>query len=209
MSEKIDGVDWATAAMGAAEQKLTAASKNLANVSTDGFQQLVVRVSARPDGLTTDVSPDATPGTLRNTGRPLDLAMVGDGAFRLSASRDGAAGAESTTRIGSFFRDGDGYLVDRSGRFLLDANGKAVKVGADVEFGEDGAVRTAGKTVAHLAVPAGTLVHSGFLEGSAVDAVSNMMRVIEAQRSFESSEKALKMIDNMRAKESQIAELKG
>lgn len=207
MGDQIDGIDWATQAMSAAEQKLTAASKNLANISTDGFAQLVVQVTARSNGLTTKTSSEATPGTLRNTGRPLDIAMVGPGAFHLAAGRSG--GGEATTRIGSFFRDGDGYIVDRAGRFLLDGQGKSIRVGDDVEFGEDGSVRTGGKTVARLDVPGGTLVHSGFLEGSAVDSVSNMMRVIDANRSFESNEKALKMIDNLRAKESQIAELKG
>ncbi len=69
---------------------------------------------------------DFSEGPLQHTGRPLDLAVVGNGLFAL---RD-AAGATVYTRQGAFSVDAAGHLVDGAGRLLLGLGGKPLTLPA-------------------------------------------------------------------------------
>jgi flagellar basal-body rod protein FlgG len=64
----------------------------------------------------------------------------------------------------------------------------------------DGTWRDGGRIVARLALPAGTTVRSGFLEGSNVNAIGEMIDVIDAQRAFETAQKTLSALDEARSK---------
>ena len=64
----------------------------------------------------------------------------------------------------------------------------------------DGAWRANGNVVAQLALPHGTTVRSGFLESSNVNAIGEMIDVIDAQRAFETAQKTLGAIDETRSK---------
>jgi len=101
--------------MAAAQSRLDIAAGNLANVSTDGFAPLVARATLTPHGVSIVAERDARHGSLRYTGRDLDLAILGNGAFIV---RD-RSGAVSRTRDGAFARNRDGTLSDPLGRTLV------------------------------------------------------------------------------------------
>ena len=114
---RMDGIAWASSAMVAARARLDIATGNLANVSTDGFQKSVARGVLTANGVTIERRTSHEQGALQHTGRPYDLAIVGDGAFHV---RD-ANGQVVATRDGAFTPDRDGILRDDAGRVLLGA----------------------------------------------------------------------------------------
>jgi flagellar hook protein FlgE len=124
----MDGIAWAGSAMIAARERLEIAADNLANVSTDGFRGSDAHGFLSAAGVGIARMPLRAHGPLRHTGRPSDLAIVGDGAFLL---RD-AHGGMTSTRDGAFSRDARGRLRDDAGRVLVGtrlARGSSVRGG--------------------------------------------------------------------------------
>lgn len=111
----MDGIAWAGSAMTAAQSRLDIATGNLANVSTGGFEPLVARGALTANGVSIAAERAMRHGALRPTGRDLDWAIAGDGAFVV---RD-RHGALSRTRAGAFVRNSDGSLSDARGRTLV------------------------------------------------------------------------------------------
>ena len=158
----MDGIAWAASAMSAAQTRLEIAAQNLANGSTDGFRRSVARGSLDTRGVSVEGVRDNGQGALRRTGRALDRAIVGGGAFVLRR----ADGHTVRSRSGAFTRDRFGTLRDDLGRALV-----------------------------RMSLAPGSYVRSGFLESSNVDAVGEMVNVLEAERSFETAQKVLTAID--------------
>jgi len=181
----MDGIAWAASAMEAARSRLDIATQNLANVSTDGFARRVARGALTALGARVAVVVSPQRGSLRRTGRPYDLAILGTGAFRVRDER----GAIVATRAGSFAVDRDGHLRDAADRTLLDRKDRPVVVGASQRPDE----RSLGAAI-------GATVQSGVLETSAVDQISEMIDVLTAQRSYEGAEKIIAAIDATREK---------
>ncbi|MBV9971844.1 MAG: flagellar hook basal-body protein [Candidatus Eremiobacteraeota bacterium] len=190
--------------MSAAQSRLEIAAHNLANASSNGFRRSAATGSIAGTGVRISSVQTADQGALHRTGRPFDLALVGEGAFVL---RD-PNGVSAHFRGGSFVRDRLGHLRDDSGRVLEGVNGPVrVPQGATIE--SDGSIREEGKTVDRIALPQGATVRTGFIEMSNVNAISEMVDVLSAQRSFESAQKVLTAIDGARAKSSdEVARLK-
>jgi flagellar basal-body rod protein FlgF len=139
-------------------------ANNLANVSTPGYKKDSVYVEpfdvlfAR---VTTPVGDDEglvqpplgrlrnqavtvyTPGPLRQTGGAFDLAINGEGFFRVRAPE-----GTRYTRDGSFHPDSDGRIVTADGYELLGDGGSPVTIntaeGGDVVIAEDGTVSVNG-----------------------------------------------------------------
>lgn len=191
----MDGIALMATAMDAAKSRLDVSAANLANVSTDGFHKRLARVALTVRGLVASSSVDASQGVLRHTGRALDLAIVGSGSFVV---RDEVRGLMET-RTGSFERDAAGHLVDEAGRALMGLHGP-VLAGSGATVDARGEVRDAGAVVGRIRLKPGTTVQSGFLEGANVDAVREMVNVLEAQRAFETAQKTLGAIDDSRQK---------
>jgi flagellar basal body rod protein FlgG len=191
----MDGIELMASAMHAAKTRLDVSAGNLANVSTDGFRRSVVHASLTPSGIVSSTSEDTKPGALRRTGRTFDLAVAGEGAFVV---RD-ASGGLSRERSTSFVRDASGHLADDRGRLLMGTRGPLV-VSADAAIDERGAVREAGKLSDGVRTAPGTTLQSGFLEVADVDAIHEMVDVLEAQRAFETAQKTLSAIDDVRSK---------
>jgi len=155
-------------------------------------------------------------GVLTQTGNTLDLAIEGLGYFQLETP-DGIR----LTRSGAFNVDATGDIVTTDGHRVLDGGGAPINVPAgetNVEVAADGTVslgerllgqigvvlpengsnltREAGvlfKTDAALEVSPDATVLQGHLEGSNVDAISQLTRMIEVQRAYEIGQKLLDM----------------
>lgn len=181
--------------MVAARQRLDIATGNLANVSTEGFARMVAHgsLTARGVAIRAEASHDA--GSLRHTGRPNDIALIGRGSFTL---RD-RSGKLVQTRDGSFERDRFGHLTDGAGRALQGMNGSLrVPIGANID--ERGRVIYRARLVDRLPLQPGTTLRAGFIETANVNAIEEMVTVLTAQRSFESAEKIVAAIDGTRQK---------
>jgi flagellar basal-body rod protein FlgF len=150
---RTNGVTAAAAALAMYERRQQVLSNNLANSNTPGFK--ADRTFSRLiDGAiaATEVATDRRPGTLAESGNPLDLALAGDGFFVVQ-TRQG----ERLTRGGSFQLDGERRLVDGEGNALLgEANSAAGESGGiilppgTVQIRADGTVSVNDRMVARL-----------------------------------------------------------
>jgi flagellar basal body rod protein FlgG len=186
----MDGMDWMASAMRAAQTQLETATHNLANVASDGFRRVRSTLALTPRGLVASESQDGAQGGIRQTGRPLDLALIGPGQFRVG---------NVATRDGAFVRDRDGYLADRQGRRVAGIGGP-IRLADDAVIGPDGVIRNGAVIAGRLPLPTGTTVRSGALESSGVDAIGETLAVLTAQRAFETAQKTLVAIDQTRDK---------
>lgn len=150
------------------QTKLDVIGNNIANVNTYGFKKgrtifkdLVSQQIAGASGPTANrggVNPKQvglgsqlaaidtvhTQGSLQTTGRPLDLAISGDGFFVLGdANRSNLV----YTRTGNFYLDsGDDdyrYIVSADGRYLLNTSGERIRIpktAQSISIGADGTV---------------------------------------------------------------------
>jgi len=192
----MDGIALMATAMHAAKARLDVCASNLANVSTDGFRRRVAHAALTARGLVTSNSVDTAQGPLRHTGRPFDLAVAGTGGFFVRG-RDGRV---VETRSGSFERDPSGRLTDERDGVLLGMRGPLV-VAAGATIDSRGLVRDAGSVTGALRLEPRTSLQGGFLEAANVDAVHEMVDVLEAQRAFETAQKTLSAIDEARQKD--------
>jgi len=150
---------------------------------------------------------DHSPGTLQKSGNPLDVAIQGEGYFVIE-TKDG----ERYTRNGSFTLNQNGELITMSGNAVLGEGGRITISGKKIEISNAGAVNVDGSEVGKLKIVdfkkrdalvkrgAGLFeasakaeqaalenpeVRSGYLETSNVQAVKEMIEMIDIQRSFE------------------------
>jgi flagellar basal-body rod protein FlgF len=213
----MDGMDWMASAMRAAQAQLETATHNLANVASDGYRRVRSSLALTPQGLVAHESPTTTQGGIRETGRPLDLALLGPGAFRLAgplvegersvpspvilsgAQRSRRTAPTLETRNGAFQRDREGYLADQQGRRVQGRTGP-IRLSETAAVASDGTIRDAGRVVGILPLPPGTTVRSGALESSSVDAISETLAVLTSQRAFETAQKTFGAIDEARDK---------
>jgi len=197
-------------------------ANNIANATTDGFK--VDRLAAHVDPNGTVPVPvqatDLSQGQLRPTGRPLDLALEGAG-FLVVQTAEG----ERLSRGGALRLDQDGYLVDLNGNPILGVDGPILLRGGDVEVQQDGTVLVDGiaegqlriETVADTAslqkegnslflpggktipVTTGVTLRQGAIEEANVDAVMEMVDLIQIQRAYSANMGAMKALDRVLA----------
>ena len=213
-------------------RELDVVANNIANADTNGFkvEQLLVGTEVgerarnafvRPGVsfvLDNGVGRDFSQGALAQTGRSLDFAIEGDGAF--FKLQDGTG--EAYTRDGAFTLDPTGRLTTTQGQAVLGDGGEIIldstkgepSVGADgtitqegeivgrlslvrfdslgaLEKSGDGLYRNASNAVASEANDA--RVRQGMLEGSNVNPILEITNLIEIQRAYESISR---MIEN-------------
>lgn len=225
------------------QHRLDTIANNLANVNTTGFKgdKLAFRDTFRryahdlldPNDNLTEKVPwpkgnvlaqprisdqliDLSQGAMKSTGNPLDLAIAGDGFFRVQTPQ-----GEFLTRQGVYHRSAEGYIVDghgnqllgeggplqipEGGTILVDANGglsvdgELVDTVSLVRVEDPRALEKVGNSLLRIrpgaqaqAVPAeDATVEQGFLEGANVEVVSEMVNMIEALRAFEAYQKMI------------------
>ncbi len=217
----------------AGERKVELISNNLANVNTPAyradrplFSSYFTDAVAAASGGNTPASPQSVAlagrwyeeaqGALRSTGNPFDLALRGDGWFRVQTQA-----GERLTRGGSFAVDAEGRLTTAEGAAVLDDRGMEIILAPDEALsGEfsvnpEGMISVDGGQVATLGLvkadlrnleregaglwrpigpvvemePGSTEVAQGYIEQSAVEATSELVNLISAQRLFEMHQK--------------------
>jgi flagellar basal-body rod protein FlgF len=169
------------------------------------------------------IKTDMSSGPLKETGQPFDLALAGDGFFAVQTAQ-----GTRYTRNGQLQLDANGGLVTATGSPVLDNRGNPIKIpaGQAVTVGPDGTVTAAGKSVARLAVvsltnatkqgdnlytgtpgamPRGTEVKQGFLEGSGADPARAMVDMIVSMRAYEATQRVIHAIDDTLGKGIQSA----
>ncbi len=120
--------DIASAGLKAQQSAIEVTSNNVANSSTIGYKASEYNFvdqyfKAVQSGGTSGVSTFGAQ-TVNNQGAivaassPLDLAIQGDGMFRLSSLPGAGAGDKYFTRNGQFSVDKDGYIVNANGLYL-------------------------------------------------------------------------------------------
>jgi len=116
----------ALSGLNAASQNLDAIGNNVANASTVGFKQgraefddvfaAALASGGTQIGIGTrlaTVSPQFTQGNITTTGDPMDVAINGQGFFRMTTG-----GVASYTRDGEFSLDKNGFIVNNTGAQL-------------------------------------------------------------------------------------------
>jgi flagellar hook protein FlgE len=90
-----------------------------------------------------------TTGALQATNNPLDVAIQGDGYFRISTYGGTSFGEIEYTRAGNFQRDTDGYLVSPEGYYVvgytLDGNGAPTTTETRIQIPTDARAVTIGQ----------------------------------------------------------------
>ena len=161
---------------------------------------------------------DYTPGTFDRTGNPLDLAIEGDGFFRLQ----GPSGETALTRSGAFLVNSQGNLCYPGGYIVMGESGPIQVGDGSVSVSQTGEVQVDSATVGRIVpmtvddveklkkvgssvfeVPQGVeliaadhpAIQQGYLETSNVDIVREMVDMIIAYRTYEANAKALQQQD--------------
>jgi len=162
---------------------------------------------------------DLTGGAISTTGRPLDLAIDGDGFFAVET-----ANGTRYTRNGQFTRDAAGQLTTAEGGVVMGAEGPIVlgNDGGKINVDADGSVwvgatqagrlavvtfedpsllqregstllRADGQTAQAVAAP---VVRSGSLEQSNVTVADRIAELTTVSRSFEALQKSISIMLN-------------
>lgn len=209
-------------------------ANNLANVNTPGFRaDLEAAEAAAVEGygydsrhlaVVRDNGVDMRPGVLMATGRPLDVAIQGDGLLAVAVD-----GGEAYTRHGSLQVNAELQLTV-NGRAVLGENGPIMLPEYDsINIGSDGVITVvprgdfvileAGR-IKLVEVPAGGMVKrqdgllatrdgqpvqpseavvlaSGHLESSNVSAIEQLVSTMSLNRLFEAQVKMMKAAEDL------------
>ena len=223
--------------------KMDVITNNIANVETAGYKADTLVTSTFDEGMlqrlhdpnvnfvgAQQVGPysygthveemftDFSTGTLEETRRNTDLAIVGDAFFSVEAED----GRVLYTRSGNFTVNAEGYLTTQDGQYVLGQNGR-IFVGSEnfsvspeglvtgpmaledtlalVSFEDPGVLRKVGNSLFDIyggaaPVPPGDYtVRQGMLEGSNVSAIDEMVNMIAVYRNYEVNQRIVSMVD--------------
>jgi flagellar basal-body rod protein FlgG len=162
-------------------------------------------------------------GNLRETANPLDVGLEGEGFIKVKLSD----GRQALTRDGDLHLDGNRRLVTNFGGTVQPQITIPEGVAENqISIGRDGTVLAAGKNVGKIAIvnvrspqnlesvgdnafittarsgnavaaPATTVLKQGTLEASNTDMAQAMTEMIEAQRTYQLTSKAIQTADSM------------
>ena len=209
------------------EQRLNQVSNNLANVDTPGYKKETVTFDEmlyqanrfrQRVGKGLHINTVHQQGVVQKTDAPLDLAISGDGFFRVETP----AGIRYT-RAGNFQRNNEGLLVTANGYPVLGEGGPVTITGTKVDVARDGrlfvdgvqvnrltvatadpqALKKEGENLFRLADGAAEETSSNFqllqghLEKSNVNTVTEMTEMIDLFRAYEGQQKMIRAVDDI------------
>lgn len=200
-------------------------ANNLANINTIGYKKDISFVEAltnAEENVKLKVQTDFSQGTLKETGNPFDLALNGKGFFTIEKGNDFYLTRDGHFSVNGdgFLVTSSGYKVlGTSGAVHLGMDGEQVGEISISQIGEiyvdDELIDTlqvvdtadysqlekAGNNLfktrkgTEVFVSENTSVIQGNLESSNVNVVNEMIGLMDIQRNFESSQRAIRTID--------------
>ena len=220
----VQGLEFSEYGLEARVLQLDIIANNLANMSTTGYKRDVVFNETlslvnmnQQDQVPIQRITDFSQGIIRETGNSLDFAIKGNAFFSIQ-------GAEGVlyTRNGKFQIDNEGYLCIEGGNKVLGERGP-ILITSDISVGEDGAIIENGAMIDRFdlvefddlsllrkkgngcfyieEVDTGAqqaqefTVFQGYVEDSNVNAINEMVSMIDLYRRFEADQKALRVQD--------------
>lgn len=200
-------------------------AQNVANINTPGYRgqnMIFTEFIEDPRYMEEDISmvldygqyQMTDPGSIKETGNPLDIALVGNGFLGIQTPE-----GIQYTRAGNLTMDAQGILKNARGMEVASNGGGNITIPRDaqeVSIDRNGVVSTDQGQIGQLMIvefenyqelnPAGnglyettadaipaekTSVHQGKLEGSNVQAVVEMTRMIEVSREYQAVQKMM------------------
>lgn len=162
---------------------------------------------------------DFTPGTLMKTDAPLNCAILNEGFF---AVQNKESGIITYTRDGAFRKSVEGnnqYLVDSTGNYVLGPDSQKIEISQGLDekaiglfnFSNPYGLKLLGSNQFQATTESGQAttesgqgtidnqgsIKTGYLESSSADISSEMVRMIEASKSFSFNAKMLQTTDEM------------
>ncbi|OEU70880.1 MAG: flagellar basal-body rod protein FlgF [Desulfovibrio sp. S3730MH75] len=227
------------------EHRVSISANNLANVNTTGFKRDTCAfedtfvkfahdyvVDAKPFIRDKNMFPkprlmarsrlseeviDMSQGALQKTGNSLDVAIRGEGFFKVQKD-----GGEFFTRNGVFTLSPEGNLITGQGYPVMASGGPvSIPPRAKVTIDEGGLIRADGQELAQLdfvqatdprtvkkegenlysiegeVTPGTGDILQGYIEKSNVEVINEMVAMIESQRSFEMYQKMITGTDEL------------
>lgn len=221
-------------------KRMEVLSNNLANVNTPGFKRDVATFQARfaeaverglispgaggPEDvgggvMVHSVRTDYSPGNMKVTGRPTDMAIAGEGFFQVRTDQ-----GVFLTRAGNFSIGSAGRLETEQGHPVLNIDGEPITLAPGWRLTADGAIEQPGEGKTYLALvrpeatgdlvkrgdnlfesptpvtplpPEERRVRGGTLETSGVNSTTAMMELIQTSRAIEANMKLIQNQDNL------------
>ena len=180
--------------------------------------------------FTDHVSPLMHKGDFRATDNPYDLAIQTEGFFVVETPM-----GHRYTRNGHFLRDSEGYLITSAGDKVLGEKGLIKITGKEFSVGSDGKIIVDAKETDTFQIMAfkephrmnklgnsywapgskgqkpikfdNVVIQQGAIEGSNVDSIQEMVRMITVNRSYEAAQKAIRSTDDLDEKSISIARI--
>jgi flagellar basal-body rod protein FlgG len=219
------------------ELRMDVITNNLANSSVCGFkkyrisfQDVLNQETGGNAAAPADSSPsnngmvrteiDFTQGDFRTTGNALDMAVHGEGFFKIQTSE-----GIQYTRKGNFSLDNQGFLVTQNGEKVMGQAGPIQIQGKHIEMNGQGTITADGEAVgtidlasfedpskltpsgqAMFANPSGepeidppaiTQVTQGAIELPNVQVAEEMVSMIHSMRAFQSYQKVIRVLDEV------------
>lgn len=239
----VEGLYSAAAGMAAEQMQLDAVSNDLANLSTDGYKservafgdllynkvaQAGTETGAGAGAQARIIGRSATQGAIKETGDPLDLAIEGEGFFKVTRPD----GSLALTRDGALSVDASGQIVTGAGDRLSPPIKLPAGVSASaVSIAPDGTVSAQGKKLGRIELvtvgspdhliaegggllvpgkesgephPASGKILQGALEDSNVDVGKDMATLMTAERAFQMQSTAIQTESQMMAIANQL-----
>lgn len=207
------------------EKRLEILANHMANAATTGFKSQVLSFD---DMLQAHMTLDTSQGGLIATDNPLDLAISGEGFFKIQTDQ-----GVRYTRNGNFGLNDQGILINGEGNPVLGASGPitidtedisdqdiSINSAGEIEVDEaivgtldivnfeaaDRLRKEGGSLLAYdgpetdATMPGNFEVKQGHLEQSNVEVVKEMTTMIETNRYYESFQKLMQTIDELNSK---------
>lgn len=179
---------------------IQAIATNIANAKSFGYQRQIpeaINFQSVLANAQEEISRDTSQGELRKTSNLFDFALEGN-AYFLIEGKDGVVPA----RNGRFHLNENGDLVTEDGKevVIVEKTSKPVSLAKsfNVTVNQNGEIFVGNERYGRIALRImdnrPVKVKQGFIEGSNVNLMTEMVSLATAFRAFEASEKALGMI---------------
>ena len=195
-------------------------TNHLANAHTPGYKREILSFDQM---MKASLSTDFSDGDVRQTGNKLDLALRGEGFFKIQTPE-----GFRYTRNGNFSLNAEGVLVTQNGNPVLGDGGVVTIQGKDVNINENGNIFVDGAETGNVLVVNfqdkqllekkgaslfafngnplneevvdNVRVVQGGLEAANLSTVKEMTKMIETHRLYDTAQKMMKTIDELDGK---------